>query len=260
MHNLSHNHGIEGPTDDPEILSVRFRQMRNILATLILSRGTPMILGGDEFARTQGGNNNAYCQDNEISWFDWEGIDLQGRALACFVQKLLAIRRALPMLRRGRFLTGEVDAESGVKDVTWLDPAGSEMEAEHWADPHGRCMGILLDGRAQETGIRRIGSDSTLLMIMNAHHDVVPFVLPEASGGSRWVRLVDTNADEDGTLHEFPFGRTYDVAGRSFLLFVLRPARGAGGLDDAHRSFLHVIEAVETVGATPLVPERGREN
>ncbi|MFN3687279.1 glycogen debranching protein GlgX [Salinarimonas sp.] len=251
-HNISHNHGVEGPTDDPSILAVRYRQMRNILATLILSRGTPMILGGDEFGRTQGGNNNAYCQDNEISWLDWEGIGSEGRALASFVQKLLAIRRALPMLRRGRFLTGEPDAQSGVKDVTWLTPSGSEMEGEHWDDPHGRCMGILLDGRAQETGIRRIGSDSTLLMIMNAHDDVVPFVLPEASGGSRWVRLIDTNADEDGEMHEFPFGRTYEVAGRSFLLFILRPARRAKGLTDADRSFLHVMEACETAAALPI--------
>ena len=180
--NLSANYGMEGPTRDPLILATRWRQMRNILATLILSRGTPMLLGGDEFARTQGGNNNSYCQDNKISWVDWEGIGRDGRNQAEFVRKLLLIRRALPMLRRGRFLTGAYDEELGVKDVTWLTPAAEEMKDENWSDPNARCLGVLLDGRAQETGIRRVGSDSTLLIVANAHTDVVPFTMPEAVG------------------------------------------------------------------------------
>jgi glycogen operon protein len=226
--------------------------MRNVLSTLLLSRGTPMILAGDEFARTQQGNNNAYCQDNEISWVDWEGIDPEQKCLAEFVQKLLAIRQALPMLRRGRFLTGEFDEELGVKDVTWLTPSGDEMQPEHWDDPNGRCMGVLLDGRAQETGIRRVGTDSTLLLILNAHHDVVPFTLPEAVGGSRWVRLIDTNQGQSDELHEFSFGHTYEVTGRSFLLFILKPARQRGQLTDADRSFQHVLEAFETAISTPV--------
>ena len=158
-HNLSANYGVEGSTDDPQIRATRSTQMRNMLATLLLSRGTPMLLGGDEFGRTQGGNNNAYCQDNDITWFDWEGIGPDGRAQAEFVRKLLMIRRALPMLRRGRFLTGAYDEEIGVKDVGWLTPAGEEMTPENWEDSHGRCLGVLLDGRAQETGIRRVGDD-----------------------------------------------------------------------------------------------------
>src|SRR6185295_5116355 len=129
-HNLSANYGGEGPTADPQIRATRFTQMRNILATLLLSRGTPMLLGGDEIARSQGGNNNSYCQDNEISWVDWEGAGPDGRALAEFVRKLLMIRHALPMLRRGRFLTGAYDEELGVKDVGWLTPAGEEMTPE----------------------------------------------------------------------------------------------------------------------------------
>ena len=252
-HNLSGNYGVEGPTDDSAIREVRFRQMRNMLATLLLSRGTPMLLAGDEFARTQGGNNNAYCQDNETSWVDWEGVDADGWALAEFVQKLLMIRRALPILRRGRFLTGAYDDELGVKDVTWLTPTGDEMRAEHWDDGNARCMGVLLDGRAQETGIRRIGTDSMLLLILNAYRDVVRFTLPEAGGGSRWVRLIDTNQGGTDDVPHFPFGHEYEVTGRSLLLFVLEPMRSkAGQTTDAERSFQHVVQAVEQASARPM--------
>lgn len=245
-HNLSCNHGAEGPTDDPAIRAVRFRQMRNLLATLLLSRGTPMLLAGDEFARTQNGNNNAYAQDNEISWVDWESIGDDGRALTQFVRKLLTIRGALPMLRRGRFLTGTYDDELGVKDATWLTPAGDEMTDENWADAHARCMGVLLDGRAQETGIRRIGTDATLLLVLNAHHDVVRFRLPEAVGGSQWVRLIDTNNDQTDP-PSFAFGHDYEVTGRSLLLFILQPTSESRVA--AERSFRHVLEAVQSTAA-----------
>jgi isoamylase len=252
-HNLSMNYGVEGPTEDPEIRSLRFRHMRNVLATLLLSRGTPMILAGDEFARSQQGNNNAYCQDNEISWFDWDGIDEDRKCLAEFVQKVLAIRRALPMLRRGRFLTGEYDETFGVRDVSWLTPSADEMTPGHWNDPNGRCMGVLFDGRAQETGVYRPGSDSTLLLILNAHHDVVPFTLPEAVGGSRWVRLIDTNQGENDAMHDFEFGETYEVTGRSLLLFILKPSRQRGRTTAADESFQHVVEAVEAVRGWPVM-------
>ncbi|KAA2244111.1 glycogen debranching protein GlgX [Salinarimonas soli] len=251
-HNLSHNYGAEGPTKDPAIRALRCRQMRNMLATLLLSRGTPMLLAGDEFARSQGGNNNAYCQDNEISWVDWEGIDADGRALAEFTQRVLTIRRALPMLRRGRFLTGAFDDELGVKDVTWLTPAGDEMTPEHWDDPNARCLGVLLDGRAQETGIRRVGSDSTLLLILNSHDDVVRFKLPEAVGGTRWVRLLDTNQGGEEELTELPFGHDYEVTGRSLLLFILKPTRTRGQGTDSERSFQHLVQAVEEAAAMPV--------
>ena len=243
--NLSSNYGFEGPTDDPEIVATRLRQMRNLLATLFLSRGTPMLLGGDEFGRSQKGNNNSYCQDNEISWINWERIDPEGRAQAEFVRKLVMIRRALPMLRRGRFLTGAYDEELGVKDVSWLMPGAGEMKPENWNDPHARALGVLLDGRAQETGIRRIGSDTTLLVLLNAHTDIVTFKLPRAVGGSRWIRLIDTNAPLEHELTGFRFGHAYPLPARSLQLFVLQPTRTADRLTAAERSFQRVVQALE---------------
>jgi len=243
--NLSCNYGVEGPTDDPAINATRWVQMRNLLATLILSRGTPMLLAGDEFGRSQRGNNNTYCQDNELAWVDWQGIGPDGRAQAEFVRKLLMIRQALPMLRRGRFLTGAWDEELGVKDVTWLTPAAQEMTEANWNDPLARCLGVLLDGRAQETGIRRVGDDTTLLIVLNAHHAVVPFTLPPANGGSRWIRLVDTHKPADTELARARVGDTVEVPGRALLLFVLQPARRLQRATNAERSFQRVVQAVE---------------
>ncbi|WP_414473742.1 glycogen debranching protein GlgX [Microvirga sp. M2] len=222
-HNLSWNHGAEGETQDPEIRSLRNRQKRNILATLFFSQGTPMLLAGDEFGRTQQGNNNAYAQDNDISWIDWEGVDEDGAELFEFTRKLIQLRQNLPLLRRGRFLSGVYNEELDVKDISWLTPAGDEMTPEHWQDPHARCMSILLDGRAQPTGIRRRGTDVTLLLIVNAHHDVVKCRLPPVTGGTGWICLVDTNKPELSFPTPFRFGKEYTVTGRSLLLFQLRP-------------------------------------
>jgi glycogen operon protein len=222
-HNLSNNYGVEGPTDDAAIRGVRFRQMRNLLATLLFSRGTPMILAGDEFARTQKGNNNAYAQDNEISWVNWDGIDDDGRGLTEFTRRLIAIRQSQPMFRRGRFLTGAFNEDIGVKDVTWLDPAGAEMAQEQWTDGNARCFGMLLDGRAQESGIRRKGSDRTLLLVLNAHDDVVKFKLPEVPGGTHWECLVDTNRPDMDDRPAHGFDAEYEVTGRSVLLLEVVP-------------------------------------
>jgi len=222
-HNLSWNHGVEGETNDPEVRALRNRQMRNILATLLFSQGTPMLLAGDEFDRTQKGNNNAYAQDNDISWIDWEGVDEDGAELFEFTRKLIQLRQSLPILRRGRFLSGVYNEELDVKDVTWLTPAGDEMTPEHWQDPHARCISILLDGRAQPTGIRRRGTDVTLLLILNAHHDVVKCKLPPVTGGGGWSCLVDTNKPELSFPAPFKFGKEYTVTGRSLLLFQLQP-------------------------------------
>ena len=220
--NLSANYGVEGPTDDPAILELRCRQMRNMLATLLFSQGTPMLLAGDEFGRTQGGNNNAYAQDNEISWVDWERMGENERTLCAFTRRLLQIRATKPVLRRRRFLTGAYNEELDVKDVTWLTPSGEEMTPEQWNNPSARALGVLLDGRAQPTGIRRPGRELTMLLILNAHHDTVTFKLNPVVGGSCWMLLVDTNQPELEDPHPLAFGVDYDVAGRSFLLLEAR--------------------------------------
>jgi isoamylase len=219
--NKSWNFGVEGPTDDPDIRTQRERQKRNLLATLLLSQGTPMILAGDEFGRTQKGNNNAYCQDNEISWVDWEGIDDEGRALTEFVRNLTTLRHRLPVLRRGRFLTGEYNAALEVTDTRWLSPTGADLSQEQWDDAAMRCFGLVIDGRAQASGIKRPASDATLLLVLNAHHDVVNFILPEIPDGDKWTCLLDTNMPVRDELQAYSAGETYQVTGRSLLLFAL---------------------------------------
>ena len=217
--NLSWNCGAEGPTDNPEINTLRERQKRNMLATLLFSRGTPMLLAGDEFGRTQKGNNNAYCQDSEISWVDWDGITDAGRSLVGFTRKLIRLRQALPILRRGRFLTAEYNPELEVKDVTWINAAGTEMRQSDWQDGNMRCFGMLVDGRAQTSGIKRKASDVTLLLVVNSYHDVVKFTLPGFVGGDQWVSLIDTNDPERGETPTLAAGKAYEVTGRSLLLF-----------------------------------------
>ncbi|MBX9931884.1 MAG: glycogen debranching protein GlgX [Methylobacterium sp.] len=245
-HNLSMNYGVEGQTDDPEIKAVRQRQMRNMLATLFLSRGTPMLLAGDEFARSQGGNNNAYCQDNEVSWVNWEAIGASERDLAAFTQRLMHLRSALPILTRGRFLTAAYDDDLGVKDVTWLRPDGEEMTTENWTQGDARSMAVLLDGRAQATGIHRRGGDATLLLLYNAYHDMVSFTLPESVGGEAWTRLIDTNLSDSQEAAHVGIGETYDVTGRSMLMFVLKPKEAKGEVaTDMVRSYHHVMQAFE---------------
>ena len=234
--NKSWNFGVEGPTDDPDIRQQRERQKRNLLATLLLSQGTPMILAGDEFGRTQKGNNNAYCQDNEISWLDWEGIDDEGRALTEFVKNLTTLRHRLPVLRRGRFLTGEYNADLDVTDTRWLSPTGTDLSQEQWDDTAMRCFGLVIDGRAQASGIRRPASDATLLLVLNAHHDVVNFTLPDVPEGDKWTVLLDTNMPVRDELPAFAAGQSYQVTGRSLLLFAL---------DASSRATQRVLDGLE---------------
>jgi len=219
--NRSWNCGAEGPTDDEEINAVRTRQMRNLLGTLLLSQGTPMMLAGDELGRTQNGNNNVYGQDNQLNWIDWNAVTTDGRRLLEFTRKLIALRKSYPMLRRGRYLVGQHNAELDVKDLAWLSPTGDEITEEQWNDGRAKCFGMLLDGRAQPTGIKQRGSDATLLIVFNAHHDVVKFMLPEVPEGKRWTRLIDTNLPAGFDTPNFDFNTEYDVTGRSLLLFVL---------------------------------------
>jgi isoamylase len=226
--NLSWNHGVEGLTDDPDIRRLRERQKRNFLATLLLSQGTPMLVAGDEFGRSQGGNNNAYCQDNDISWVDWEGIGEDGKALIEFVRKLIQIRAIFPVLRRSRFPTGAHNVALGLKDVTWLTPVASEMTSEHWQDGRAKCLGVIFDGRGQASGIRKAAADATLLLVLNSYHDIVRFKLPEVTGGTCWELFVDTNLPEQAGIVPFAFGLEYEVTGRSLLLFALKSGGACG--------------------------------
>ena len=258
--NLSWNHGTEGPTDNPDIIALRERQKRNMLATLLLAQGTPMLLAGDEFGRTQQGNNNAYCQDNEISWVNWEFGQPQVE-LAEFVRKVIALRRSFPILRRSRFLTGEYNADLDAKDVRWLTPDATDMEAEHWQHGHARCFGMLMDGRAQASGIRRPAMDSTVLLILNAHHDVVNFTLPEVVGGTTWRCLLDTNIPDADDLDPYATGAVYEVTGRSVLLFALEPeSKRSIALRRTRDAFRAMAEQPIPVANPESGPEAERES
>ncbi len=226
--NRSWNCGVEGPTDDPKVNALRSRQIRNMLATLLLSQGTPMLLAGDEFGRTQEGNNNAYCQDSEISWLNWDLQD-KGKHLVEFVKQLTSLRHRFPILRRNRFYTGAYNEALGVKDLTWVNCNGKEMEDEHWGDSNMKCFGMLMDGRAQPTGIQKRGGDATMLLVINEHSDLVKFTLPESYGGEEWALLIDTNLEENNASGIFKTGEDYGVTARSLLLFALKSENAQKG-------------------------------
>jgi isoamylase len=201
--NRSWNCGAEGPTDDPEVNALRARQQRNFLTTLMLSQGTPMLLGGDEFARTQGGNNNAWCQDNEISWFHW-GLDEAQREQQAFTERLIALRREHPVFRRRQFLHGIEEEGSGLPDVWWFRPDGQRMTQTDWNRPDGHVLGMFLNGEeiaaTGQHGERIV--DDSFVMLFNAHHEDVEFTLPPGRFGATWVCELRTDApDLDDTPH-----------------------------------------------------------
>jgi isoamylase len=195
----SSNHGVEGESPDPHVQALRRRQHRNLLATLLLAQGTPMLLMGDEAGRSQAGNNNAYCQDNPISWYPWDRITAEGEALTRFVARLVGLRRAHPALRRRHFLHGRKHGPSGLKDAAWIARDGLETEIEDWNDPGNGCLGLLLDGAAAPDAgpDGRPQTDDVLLLLANAEPGPVAFTLPAAGGaaGSGWVTLIDTAND-----------------------------------------------------------------
>ena len=198
-HNRSWNCGAEGPTDDPAIRALRLRQQRNLLTTLLLSQGVPMIAHGDEIGRTQDGNNNAYCQDNELSWVDWE-LEEDQRQLLGFAQRIVKLRADHPVFRRRRFFAGSADhgGESALGDVAWFMPSGEHMDEEGWRNGYARSLMVFLNGMAIPESDRRgeiIRSDS-FLVIFNAHSESIGFTLPEAAYGSEWFIEVDTAAAE----------------------------------------------------------------
>src|SRR5581483_12147825 len=190
--NRSWNCGVEGPTDDPAVLELRARQRRNFLVTLLLAQGIPMVLGGDELGRTQQGNNNAYCQDNEISWFDWERVD---GSLLEFSRRLIRLRREHPIFRRRRFFQGRPLHGSEVSDIDWFRPDGTEMDDDDWEVGFAKSLGVFLNGEAIPTPDARGEPvmDDSFLLFFNAYEEPLDFTIPPADFGEAWVRDLDTN-------------------------------------------------------------------
>lgn len=215
--NRSWNCGAEGVTKDKNVLRLRQRQMKNFMATLLFSQGTPMITAGDERARTQRGNNNTYCQDNEITWMDWQDTDLSKEMLR-FTRRMTALRHKYPVLRHAHYLTGIPHSENGPQDVTWIKTDGKPFERPEWED-HIRCFGMLLDGTAPTRADAPHIENPTVLIVMNGHYGAVPFTLPHHRSGA-WSRLLDTNLSEERNVHHrFAAGDIYTVTARSLLLF-----------------------------------------
>jgi glycogen operon protein len=219
--NLSWNCGVEGPTDDVAVQELRGRQVRNFLATLLLSQGVPMISHGDELGRTQRGNNNAYCQDNEISWIDWN-LTADQKALYEFVRQLVHFRLSQPALRRRKYFQGR--SIRGGKDVAWLAPDGREMTDQAWNADFNRSIAMLLSGNAieevDERGQPIIGD--TLLILLNAHNDKVPFTLPDLDPDQQWQRVFDTVSALTPE-RTYRAGGRYPLQGRSVAVFKVIP-------------------------------------
>ena len=215
--NLSMNFGVEGPSDDPLISQARVQQRRNFMATLLLSQGVPMICGGDEMGRTQRGNNNAYCQDNDLSWLSWDLTGADEEFLE-FTRMLIALRQKHPVLRRQRFFQGRPLRGAGVKDLAWIDPSGVEMTDAMWSAPHVRTLGMLLSGVAMDEVDARGEPivDDTLLVVLNADTAPRPFTLPQLESGLAWTRVFDTGIEHQPVA---PAERgVYTVAGLSVVL------------------------------------------
>ncbi|MCI2238965.1 glycogen debranching protein GlgX [Paenibacillus sp. TRM 82003] len=231
-HNRSWNCGVEGPTDDEEIISLRARQHRNMLVTLLLSQGVPMILHGDEMGRTQQGNNNVYCQDNELAWMDWNLSDSQQELLE-FTRRVVELRRTEPVFQRRRFFAGDAGhgGESKIGDIEWFVADGTEMTDEDWSDAANRSVMIFLNGEAIPEPDRRgerIVGDSFLIMY-NPWHEAVEFTLPEKAYGDDWHVRLDTADDQVGVVSifteesAFSPGTKLPVAGRSVLVLAREP-------------------------------------
>jgi isoamylase len=253
--NHSWNHGVEGPSDDAAINALRERQRRNFLTTLFISQGVPMLLGGDEFGRTQNGNNNAYCQDNEVSWLNWEKRDEKQNALFEFTRRLIQLRHQHPVFRRPKFFQGRRIRGSKIKDVMWFNPGGNEMSEEDWSLPFARCLGMMLSGDTidvlnfQGDPIR----DDTFLFLINAHYETISFLLP-GQEHIEWQLLIDT-ATESGFLAEpksFASGDELPVIDRGACLLKLSAGAQAQARQESFRKrpfdFPH--------GAPQPVPEK----
>ncbi|MGE0822124.1 MAG: glycogen debranching protein GlgX [Candidatus Binatia bacterium] len=221
-HNRSWNCGTEGPTDDSAVNTLRVRQQRNFLATLLLSQGVPMLLSGDEVGRTQQGNNNAYCQDNEISWFPWGAKD---DTLLAFARHLIGLRKEHPVFRRRRWFQGRPIHHSGVRDIAWFTPDGQEMAEEQWGEGFAKSFGVFLNGAgiaSPDARGERIVDDS-FYVLFNAHHEPLTFTVLTQEGGTQWLKILDTQESLPGESDSvYEAGATIELVARS--LVVLRQA------------------------------------
>jgi len=217
--NRSWNCGVEGETDDPEVNALRARQMRNFLATLFLSQGVPMLLGGDEIGRTQGGSNNAWCQDNEISWYEW-GLRGPQAELYDFTERLIRLRRDHPVFRRGKFLAGREQEGSGLPDVWWFRPDGRRMTQRDW-DQQPRVLGVFLNGQeiADRTAQGEHIEDDSFLLVFNSWHEDVTFTIPTRRFGAEWTHELCTyDQDIESGIDRFPARGELIVPSRSMKL------------------------------------------
>jgi glycogen operon protein len=217
-HNDSWNCGVEGPTEDEHIVTLRERQKRNLMATLLFSEGVPMVVAGDELSHTQKGNNNAYCQDNELTWLDWD-LDERRKGFLEFVKRCTRIFREQPALQRRKFFLGRAIRGSHIKDISFLEPSGKEMSDAAWNDPHVKCLGSRLAGDriddVDDHGEPIVGD--TLLLLLNAHWEEIPFTLPETAEGRVWETMIDTH-DPKAALQVLNGGEKYPLFGRSLVL------------------------------------------
>ncbi len=236
-HNNSWNCGVEGPTDDPGINAIRARQQRNLLASLFLSQGVPMLTMGDEYGRTQNGNNNAYCQDNPLSYFDWNW-DEEQKDLFRFVKEVIRIRRDNPIFHRRHFFTGHDAHGQGTGDILWINPSGKEMTDAEWQSGYVRSLGMILNGEAMdEVDMRgRPITDDTFLLLINGYWEGVDFHLPGIGKFSRWDLLLTTEDTEDAVGTTFMADRDFTLGPRSLLLFRLR-ARQANRLSSGSKKY-----------------------
>jgi glycogen operon protein len=221
-HNRSWNCGVEGPSEDPLVRELRLRQMRNFLASLFLSQGVPMLQAGDETGRSQKGNNNGYCQDNELSWVDWD-LREDEQDLLAFSKNLIRLRANHRVFRRRNFFQGRAIRGNAIRDIVWLDPSGSEMTDEQWHESFARSLAVFLSGRAlnEQNERGQIVIDSDFVVLLNAHHEAMEFHLPLQPGDARWVLRLNT-AERGGTEssdRELKPGDSFSLQGRALAVF-----------------------------------------
>ena len=225
--NISWNCGAEGPTDNPDITATRDRQVRNFLATLLLSQGVPMLLAGDEIGHTQNGNNNAYCHDNELTWLNWK-LDERQAALLRFTQSVIALRKINPVFQRQKFFQGRSIRGQDTCDIAWYAEDGKHLDDQAWNGTSMRCLGLYLDGdmigEADSHGDPVHGE--SILLLLNSHHEQVQFQLPSIAEGTTWKPLLDTNALPDGA-ERVGAGTPYRLEGRSLAVLRLVPTAKA---------------------------------